>query len=113
MNDEMLTSLREEADHSMEHQLAFVGAQDQNDVSGVQVFRDRLDAHPGPPFDRRGHAPADNVDRNWKPMIEDQPDALWMQVHARLVYGSAHEFQSQVFGETSRLHSKTPGSGFE
>src|ERR1700683_5147406 len=84
----MLTPLREEADHSMADQLGFVGAQDQNDVAWVQVFGDRLDPHPGPRFDRRGHAPADDVDRDRVPLIEDQPDRLWMQVHERLVYGT-------------------------
>src|SRR5215468_1118629 len=84
----MLTSLREEADHSMEHQLGFVGAQDQNDVSGVQVFGDRLNSHPGPLFDRGGHASADDVDRDREPLIEDQPEGLWMQVHERPVYGT-------------------------
>src|SRR5579864_8416019 len=84
----MLTSLREESDHSMEHQLGFVGAQDQNDIAWVQVFGDRLDPHPGPRFDRGGHAPADDVDRERVPLIEDQPDSLWMQVHERLVYGT-------------------------
>jgi energy-converting hydrogenase Eha subunit F len=88
VNDEMLTSLREEADHSMEHQLGFVGAQDQNDVAWVQVFGDRLDPHPSPRFDRGGHAPADDVDRDRVPLIEDQTDSLWMQVHERLVYGT-------------------------
>jgi hypothetical protein len=81
VNDEMLTSLREEVDHSMEHQFGFVGAQDQNDVSGVQFFGDRLDPHPGLLFDRGCHAPADDVDRDREPLSEDQPDGLWMQVH--------------------------------
>jgi len=86
VNDEMLTSLREEADHSVEHQLGFVGAQDQNDVSGVQVCGNRLDPHPGPRLDRGAHAPADDVDRNREPLSEDQPDGLWMQVHERAQY---------------------------
>ena len=83
VNDETLTALREEADHSMEYQFGFVRAQDQNDVSGVQVFGDRLDPHPGPLFDRRAHAPGNDVNRDRESLRQDQPDGLWMQVHER------------------------------
>ncbi len=85
VNDEVLASLREEADHSMEHQLGRVGAQEQNDVAWVQICGNRLNRHPGPNFDRGSHAPADDVARDLVPLIEEQSDSLWMQVHECVV----------------------------